>query len=61
MREEIVATVKRVDRDLGCRENKNFSVNHGLDKIKMILDQLRMFSRFNRQIFWAKQFLANRM
>jgi len=44
MREEIVATVERVFRDLGCRENKNFSVNHGLDKIKMILEQVRTFN-----------------
>jgi len=44
MREEIVATVERVFRDLGCRENKNFSINHGLDKIKLILDKFQMFS-----------------
>jgi hypothetical protein len=44
MREEIVATVKRVFRDLGCRENKNFGVNHWLDKIKMIIDEFQMFS-----------------
>ena len=44
MREDIVATEERVFRDLGCCENKNFSVNHGLDKIKLILGKFEMFS-----------------
>jgi len=43
MREESISTVERVGRDRGGREKQNFIVNHGRNKIKMILDQLRMF------------------